>query len=163
MEALSPRSANIPSKVPKDYKYSSSAKNAFVKEEAARKAQDTAKKVEEEAKRAKVAEERRATYHAPPPPDSVIQPPGTDGAPGQQYITGRCLGKGGFAICYEGKLVGRKVKGKDQIFALKIVKSIVGQKRMQEKVSVRRLSSGNSLIWSLVSHRVADSFKDAPS
>ena len=47
---------------------------------------------------------------------------------------GRELGKGGFAICYEGTLLGQKY-GKNSTFALKIVKAKMGLKKMEEKVS----------------------------
>ena len=148
MEALSPRSANIPTKVSKDSKYGANSKSIFAKEEAARKAQETAKKAEEAAKRAKMNEQRKAQKaenHAQPPPAYVIQPPGIDGAPGQQYLSGRLLGKGGFAICYEGTLTSQKAGGKGNKFALKIVKSTVGQKKMQEKVGSRSRAIEDSL------------------
>jgi hypothetical protein len=72
--------------------------------------------------------------HASPPPDTVYQPPGPDGLPGEKYSTGKELGKGGFAICYEGILVGQKIGSKATKFALKIVKAQMGQKKMEEKV-----------------------------
>jgi hypothetical protein len=67
--------------------------------------------------------------HPPPPPEEVKEPPSIDRKHGAVYKTGRLLGKGGFAICYEGTLVGTK-----QIYALKIVKSHMPQKKMEQKV-----------------------------
>jgi len=67
--------------------------------------------------------------HPPPPPAEVREPPCSDRKHGAIYKTGKCLGKGGFAICYEGQLAGTK-----QIYALKIVKSHMPQKKMEQKV-----------------------------
>lgn len=47
---------------------------------------------------------------------------------------GRELGKGGFAICYEGTLLGHKHETNK--FALKIVKAKMGVKKMEEKVDL---------------------------
>lgn len=69
--------------------------------------------------------------HPPPPPAEVYEPPSSDRSNGATYKTGRCLGKGGFAICYEGKLAGT-----EQIYALKIVKSHMPQKKMEQKVRI---------------------------
>ncbi|MCJ1242853.1 Cell cycle serine/threonine-protein kinase cdc5/MSD2 [Trapelia coarctata] len=71
--------------------------------------------------------------HAFPPPSFVIQPPGRDGLPSEKYSMGKELGKGGFAICYEGTLVGQKRGIKVSKFALKIVKAKMGLKKMEEK------------------------------
>jgi len=67
--------------------------------------------------------------HPPPPPADVFEPPSNDRRQGATYQTGKCLGKGGFAICYEGHLVGTRQK-----YALKIVKSHMPQKKMEQKV-----------------------------
>ena len=91
----------------------------------------------EEAGQAKVLADKKAEKdknHASPPPQYVIQPPESDGVLGEKYLTGKLLGKGGFAICYEGKLVGQKHSGKNQVFALKIVKAKLGMKKLEEKV-----------------------------
>ena len=72
--------------------------------------------------------------HALPPPQWVIQPPGPDGQPSEKYYTGKLLGRGGFAICYEGKLMGKKTNNSNRKFALKIVKANMGVKKMEEKV-----------------------------
>lgn len=66
--------------------------------------------------------------HPPPPPPEVYEPPSSDRKDGATYNTGRCLGKGGFAICHEGQLAGTKQK-----YALKIVKSHMPQKKMEQK------------------------------
>ena len=58
------------------------------------------------------------------PPPSVTEP-GTDG---ETYMVGRKLGKGGFAVCFEG--ISRK---DSQKYALKVVKAKVEQKKMMEK------------------------------
>ena len=119
---LSPRSSNIPSKHPATSKGDSGSKRTLTKEEAAQ---------------AKAAADRKAEKdknHASPPPEYVIQPPGPDGVLGEKYHTGKLLGKGGFAICYEGRLVGQKYAGKNPKFALKIVKAKMGMKKMEEKV-----------------------------
>lgn len=66
--------------------------------------------------------------HPPPPPEEVREPPSSDRKNGAIYKTGCLLGKGGFAICYEGQLAGTKRK-----YALKIVKSYMPQKKMEQK------------------------------
>lgn len=66
--------------------------------------------------------------HPPPPPAQVIEPPSADRKNGAAYQVGKLLGKGGFAICYDGK---HTETGKR--YALKIVKSQMPVK-MQQKV-----------------------------
>ncbi|KAK4105857.1 Pkinase-domain-containing protein [Parathielavia hyrcaniae] len=56
--------------------------------------------------------------HPPPPPNNVAEPPSADRKDGVVYQVGKLLGKGGFAICYEGKAAGQSKR-----VALKIVKS----------------------------------------
>ena len=113
MEALSPRSTNIPTK-PK------SMKN---------------KEPIEEAKKAEAAKKAlKEKDYAPPPPEWVLQPPVKKGGLAEKYKTGRCLGKGGFAICYEGELRGRKNGAEKKVFALKVVKAAMDQRKMEEKV-----------------------------
>jgi hypothetical protein len=63
--------------------------------------------------------------HAPPPPSLIIEPEEN----GERYSTGAFLGKGGFAICYEGTLLRN-----NRVFAMKVVRSEMAQKKMQEKV-----------------------------
>lgn len=67
--------------------------------------------------------------HPPPPPAEVREPPCSDRRNGAIYRTGKCLGKGGFAICYEGQLASTK-----QLYALKMVKSHMPMKKMEQKV-----------------------------
>ena len=67
--------------------------------------------------------------HPPPPPAEVREPPCSDRRNGATYMTGKCLGKGGFAICYEGQLAGTR-----QVYALKMVKSHMPMKKMEQKV-----------------------------
>ncbi|KAB8070141.1 hypothetical protein BDV29DRAFT_38613 [Aspergillus leporis] len=62
--------------------------------------------------------------HAPPPPSLIIEPEEN----GERYSTGAFLGKGGFAICYEGTLLRN-----NRVFAMKVVRSEMAQKKMQEK------------------------------
>jgi len=69
--------------------------------------------------------------HPPPPPPDVLEPQSYDRPNGAIYKTGKCLGKGGFAICHEGQLAGTRKK-----YALKIVKSHMPQKKMEQKVCV---------------------------
>lgn len=77
--------------------------------------------------------------HPPPPPAEVKEPTSTDRPDGALYQMGKLLGKGGFAICYEGQLVPTRKK-----FALKIVKSHMPPK-MEQKVrlleAAHRISS----------------------
>ena len=80
--------------------------------------------------KAKAALTSKATQkdkeHPPPPPPQVYEPPSSDRKDGATYQVGKMLGKGGFAICYEGYL--NKTK-----YALKIVKSKMPTK-MEQKV-----------------------------
>jgi hypothetical protein len=66
--------------------------------------------------------------HPPPPPNNVTEPPSADRKEGAVYQVGKLLGKGGFAICYEGRLAGVSKR-----YALKIVKSQMPTK-MEQKV-----------------------------
>ena len=116
---LSPISTNVA------YKHKSTVK---VKEPAANRGVTATQKVV-----AKKAE--RDKNHAAPPPQHLLQPPGPDGIPEQKYTTGRLLGKGGFAICYEGQLVGPGYDETAPKFALKIVKAEMKAKNIVEKVS----------------------------
>lgn len=104
VEALSPRSANVQMR-PKTMQR---------------------KVVEQEAMRF-----NKPKDHASPPPALVIQPPETPGGLTVQYSTGKELGKGGFAICYEGQRRGRNG---GQTYALKVVKATMAQKKLEEKV-----------------------------
>ena len=120
MEALSPRSTNVQLK-PRTIK-----KKDVVDLETRALAKKFA--ADAEAKKAKEKD------FAPPPPDWVIQPPQKEGMLSEKYKTGRLLGKGGFAICYEGELQqrGKKYTAK---YALKIVKAKMNQRKMEEKVN----------------------------
>ena len=118
MDPLSPRSANIQFKA-------KPVKQVEQKEMEA----DEAKKAEAARKAAKEKE------YAPVPPEWVIQPPMLRGGLAEKFKTGRLLGKGGFAIAYEGELrtktIGSKNKG---VYALKIVRAKMSQRKMEEKV-----------------------------
>jgi hypothetical protein len=113
MEALSPRDANVRTKKPQvDRKGKGLA--ATEKPAPARALQ-------------------REKDHPLPPPAQVVEPPSSDRENGAIYNTGRLLGKGGFAICYEGSITIDNTKRK---FALKIVKSHMPQKKMEQKVNI---------------------------
>lgn len=102
MEALSPRDAN---------------------------AQRLPKPMDVKAKTAAQLKAAKEKEHPPPPPPEVTEPPSADRPDGAKYQVGRLLGKGGFAVCYNGQLVPTK-----QRYALKIVKSHMPPK-MEQKVS----------------------------
>ena len=61
--------------------------------------------------------------------------PFLNGKLAEKFKTGRLLGKGGFAICYEGELKSKEKRSiRKALFALKIVRSKMSQKKMEEKV-----------------------------
>ena len=116
MEALSPRSTNIQAK-PKFSKLNE---------------KETA---ENEEKRAEVAKKAlKEKEYAPPPPEWVLQPPMIKGGLAEKFRTGKCIGKGGFAICYEGELRNKGRGAGKTVFALKIVKAYMNLKKMEDKV-----------------------------
>lgn len=88
-----------------------------------------AKPLVEQKPRAPVKAMSKDKDHPPPPPADVVEPPSLDRKGGAIYKMGRCLGKGGFAICYEGQLRGTR-----DLYALKVVKSHMPQKKMEQKV-----------------------------
>ncbi|KAI0890043.1 kinase-like protein [Annulohypoxylon maeteangense] len=65
----------------------------------------------------------------PQPPPVVYEPPSFDRKDGAAYQVGKMLGKGGFAVCYEGYIAGSKTRRK---YALKIVKSKMPSKMEQK-------------------------------
>ncbi|KAJ2900506.1 uncharacterized protein MKZ38_002411 [Zalerion maritima] len=65
--------------------------------------------------------------HPPPPPAEVYEPPSSDRKDGATYTVGKMLGKGGFAVCYDGKLAPTRER-----YALKIVKSQMPSKMEQK-------------------------------
>lgn len=117
MDPLSPRTTNA--KIP------SVSQKLVTKQDAA----DVA-----DAKLAAAKKAQKDKDHAPAPPPMVYQPEGPSGEPAEKYRTGRLLGKGGFAICHEGELRGKRYGSRGHKYALKIVKAEMSQKRMQEKV-----------------------------
>jgi len=62
-------------------------------------------------------------------PRAVVTEPSQEG---DAYYIGKKLGKGGFAVCFEGRS-----HQSSTLFALKVVKSHVEQKKMLEKVGYR--------------------------
>ncbi len=103
MEVLSPRSANIPMKQHSEMK--------------PLKQERKSKPDEKPSNPDRIDDKWR-------PPSSITEP-GTDG---ETYIVGKKLGKGGFAVCFEG--ISRRDSHK---YALKVVKAKVEQKKMMEK------------------------------
>ncbi|KAL2757098.1 hypothetical protein ACRALDRAFT_1049301 [Sodiomyces alcalophilus JCM 7366] len=103
MEALSPRDANVRQTVTK-------AKAMDVK------TKPTAQ--------LRVSKEKD---HPPPPPENVLEPASVDRPEGAVYHVGKILGKGGFAICYQGYLLPTRHK-----YALKIVKSQMPSRMLQK-------------------------------
>jgi hypothetical protein len=85
----------------------------------------TVKRAKQEQENAHMQKTQTSKNHAPPPPPLVTEP----GENGESYATGAFLGKGGFAVCYEGRL-----SRNGRIFALKVVKSEMNQRKMAEKV-----------------------------
>ncbi|KAI0877625.1 hypothetical protein GGS24DRAFT_447028 [Hypoxylon argillaceum] len=79
--------------------------------------------------RAAVASKAPPREKEPPlqPPKQVYEPPSADRKDGAVYQVGKMLGKGGFAVCYEGQLPGHRKK-----YALKIVRSKM-QSKMEQK------------------------------
>ncbi|KAI1430004.1 hypothetical protein F5Y12DRAFT_724200 [Xylaria sp. FL1777] len=79
--------------------------------------------------RAAVASKPPQKEKEPPlqPPAQVYEPPSTDRKDGAVYQIGKMLGKGGFAVCYEGQLPGHRKK-----YALKIVRSKMPSKMEQK-------------------------------
>lgn len=124
MEPLSPKSANIQLRRARDQVKLNEPDEA---------------KVLEAAKKAHKEKE-----YAAPPPQWVMQPPLRAGYPVRRYRSGRLLGKGGFAVAYEGELESLTSGLKGQVFALKIVKSRMNVKKMEEKVSTGKCLSFNS-------------------
>ncbi|KAI9680155.1 MAG: Cell cycle serine/threonine-protein kinase cdc5/MSD2 [Trizodia sp. TS-e1964] len=75
----------------------------------------------------------RVRDHPPAPPQFVEEPRGRDGSRGERYLTGKYLGRGGFAVCYEGELLDQSDRPTKYQFALKIVKAVTGNKKTLEK------------------------------
>ena len=98
--------------------------------------------------------------HASPPPSIVAEPSGDLNV---KYETGRLLGKGGFAVCYEGTVIGLKYGKNLPKFALKIVKANMGMKKMEEKVNPTELKAKSTLklISMVVPDRIANTLEDA--
>lgn len=76
----------------------------------------------------------KAKDHGIKPPSIVVQPASSKGALSDQYKTGNHLGKGGFAVCYEGELQCKKYKTADRIYAMKVVPAKMNNKKMEDKV-----------------------------
>lgn len=146
MEALSPRSTNIQAR-PK----LSKLKEKELADEEAKKAEAAKKALKEK-------------EYAPAPPEWVLQPPVKKGRLAEKFRTGKFLGKGGFAICYEGELRNKgRVAGKTT-FALKIVKTYMSLKKMEDKVwQILALGYEQRANVFSVSNRAPNPCEDAPS
>jgi serine/threonine protein kinase len=107
MDVLSPRNPNIPSR----------PRPAMKKQESRPKPKTEEKNVNPD----KIDDKWR-------PPTQVIEP----GQSPETYLTGRKLGKGGFAVCFEGNMKSKN-PDKPQLVALKVVKAKIEQKKMAEK------------------------------
>ena len=105
MEVLSPRSANVPVK--------------------ARDEMNHTKRKSKKKQSPSTSNPDRIDEHWRPA--DVVREPGPDG---DHYVTGKKLGKGGFAVCFEGRS-----KKTSELYALKIVKSHVEQQKQLEKAS----------------------------
>ena len=135
VEPLSPRSANIQFK----------AKNSMAKD---RKAME-----EEEAKKAEAARKAaKEKEYAPEPPEWVIQPPLHHGDLAEKYRIGYLLGKGGFAVAYEGEFRSKKSAANSKVFALKVVRAKMSQKKMEDKVRMTL----QCIEPSIIRHTVSD-------
>ncbi|KAI1433743.1 Pkinase-domain-containing protein [Xylaria sp. CBS 124048] len=79
--------------------------------------------------KATVAAKPASREKEPPlqPPLQVYEPPSIDRKDGAVYQLGKMLGKGGFAVCYEGQLPGNRRR-----YALKIVRSKMPAKMEQK-------------------------------
>lgn len=73
-----------------------------------------------------------SSIHADPPPPVVTE------ASGISYVTGGALGKGGFAICHRAERYDNN-RPTGQVVALKIVKSHMEPKKLEQKVSIDRI------------------------
>jgi serine/threonine protein kinase len=105
-EALSPRSANLPMKPP-----------AAIRKT---KVDTRAKPAQSVLNPDKIDEIWR--------PAGIIREPGSEG---DVYLIGKKLGRGGFAVCFEGRSERTR-----ELLALKVVKSQVEQKKQLEKVAL---------------------------
>ncbi len=79
---------------------------------------------------------QREKDHPPPPPPLVREPDTANGGKGEEFVIGRPLGKGGFAICYEGQAKGRNEKLPGRRYALKIVKAAMPNPKLADKVGI---------------------------
>lgn len=82
----------------------------------------------------------KAKDPVPKPPPLVIQPPTSPGSHSDQYRIGNHLGKGGFAVCYEGELQCKRNSTQDRIYALKTVPAKMNNRKMEDKVGSRATS-----------------------
>ena len=130
MAALSPRSTNIPLKT-----------ELRTRRELIETKPIVPRKELTEAKPAAPRVLRGEKDHPPPPPAIVYEPDDPDGRPGERYHMGDYLGKGGFAICYQGQVKREEDEEwiAPRLFALKIVKAAMPQPKLADKVSADTL------------------------
>ncbi|KAL6715832.1 Cell cycle serine/threonine-protein kinase cdc5/MSD2 [Lecanora helva] len=141
MEPLSPRSTNIPPK-PKSMKQKEITDDEAKKAEAAKKAQ-------------------KEKDYAPPPPEWVLQPPIAKGGLAEKFKTGKCLGKGGFAVCYEGELRSKRKDAGNKTYALKVVRAKMNQRKMEEKFRTELQIHAKMLHPNIVEFHRAFTFKES--
>ena len=91
-------------------------------------------KIEAQAAEVKKSALQREKNLAEPPPPLVIQPPVNYSSLSEKYKIGGHLGKGGFAICYEGELQCKRQGRENKMYAMKVVKAKMTQKKMEDKV-----------------------------
>ncbi|KAI9731509.1 MAG: Cell cycle serine/threonine-protein kinase cdc5/MSD2 [Cirrosporium novae-zelandiae] len=111
MEALSPRSVNLP---PRASKYIQKARVVSTKQDGA------------------PGQQKHHPKHKdfpPEPPPVVYEPILDNGVGGEQYTIKGLLGKGGFALCYSGQLK----RDPSRVFALKMVKTNFSTMKLQDK------------------------------
>lgn len=142
MEALSPRSTNIQLRSKpingKDFAVEAPKLEALKLETP--KTEDA--KLEAPKTEAAKGGQVQGKEHASPPPPWVFQPPLKPGLLAEKFHSGPFLGKGGFAICYEGELRGKKNGPGTCKFAMKIVKARSTIAKVAEKVFTLQVLCG---------------------
>ena len=107
------------------------------------KQHDAKDMVDEDAKRIEAAKKAaKDKEYALVPPEWVVQPPLSHGRLAEKYRTGKLLGKGGFAMAYEGELRNKNSEMDRRVFALKVVPAKMSQRKMEDKVPTSQL-----LLW----------------
>ena len=112
-----------------------SPKSANIQYKAKPEKKDTKAMVDDEAKKIEAAKKAaKEKEYAPVPPEWVVQPSSTKGGALEKYKTGKLLGRGGFALAYEGELRKKGSEVNKKVFALKVVRAKMSQRKMEDKV-----------------------------